>query len=79
METKRGTRLLSILLWTALGLPLLLIFTMVFLVPIFANLFGGFGIDLPIPTRIVAHLSPYDWVYLAGVLLLAVVIVARKR
>src|SRR5437879_1940529 len=41
-----------------------------FVVPIFANLFAGLGVDLPLPTRIVMGLSAvvgkYWWVVFAG-------------
>src|SRR3954447_6047821 len=41
-----------------------------FVVPIFANLFAGLGVDLPLPTRIVMGLSAfvgtYWWVAIAG-------------
>ncbi len=45
---------------------------MIFVVPIFANLFAGLGVDLPLPTRIVMGLSKFMqrawWVFLlAGV------------
>jgi type IV pilus assembly protein PilC len=45
-----------------------------FVVPIFANLFTGLGVDLPLPTRIVMGLSDFVgrfwWVFIAGSVLL---------
>jgi type IV pilus assembly protein PilC len=41
-----------------------------FVVPIFANLFAGLGVDLPLPTRIVMGLSAFVqgfwWIFLVG-------------
>ncbi len=43
---------------------------MIFVVPIFANLFTGLGVDLPLPTKIVMGISKFMqtfwWVFLAG-------------
>ncbi len=43
---------------------------MIFVVPIFANLFAGLGVDLPLPTRIVMGLSNFMkrfwWVFLVA-------------
>jgi type IV pilus assembly protein PilC len=53
---------------------------MIFVVPIFANLFAGLGVDLPLPTRIVMNTSKYMgrfwWV---GVLLLVGTFFAIKQ
>jgi type IV pilus assembly protein PilC len=47
-------------------------------VPIFANLFAGLGVDLPLPTRIVMGLSAmvgkFGWLVIPGVILLVVFI-----
>jgi len=43
---------------------------MIFVVPIFANLFAGLGVDLPLPTRIVMGISKFMqrfwWVFILG-------------
>jgi len=43
---------------------------MIFVVPIFANLFAGLGVDLPLPTRIVMGISSFMqrfwWVFIAA-------------
>ena len=36
-------------------------------VPIFANLFAGLGVDLPLPTRIVIGLSDFRGTLLVGI------------
>jgi type IV pilus assembly protein PilC len=77
MEANRKKKLITVLV-VVLFLPVLLVLAMVFLVPVFANLFFGLGVELPIPTRIVMGHPPYGWVYLAVLLLVLAATVARR-
>jgi type IV pilus assembly protein PilC len=78
MEASGKKKGLIIVLAVVLFLPVLLVLTLIFLVPVFANLFGGFGVELPIPTRIVMGHPPYAWVYLAVLLLVLATAVVRR-
>jgi type II secretory pathway component PulF len=79
MEANRKKKLLIAVLAVVLLLPVLLVLAMVFMVPVFANLFFGLGVDLPIPTRIVMGRTPYVWVYLAVLLAILAAAFARRR
>lgn len=78
MEASHKRKGLITVLVVLLFLPVLLLLTLIFLVPVFANLFVGLGVDLPIPTRIVMGRPPYAWVYLAVLLLVLAAAVVRR-
>jgi type II secretory pathway component PulF len=78
MEASHKRKGLITVLVVVLCLPVLLVLTLLFLVPVFANLFGGFGVELPIPTRIVVGRPPYAWVYLAALLLVLAAAMVRR-
>jgi len=60
---------------SVIGIAVLIVGALLkFVVPIFANLFAGLGVDLPLPTRMVMGLSRFVgnfwWVFFAGIIAL---------
>ena len=50
---------------------LITVFLMVFIIPVFKDIFGGFGAELPLPTRIVVGISDFlrgNALYLIGII-----------